>query len=44
MARSSDPANALVWGPEAELDDLVAAGLAGAATMLWEPVFDGRGR
>jgi exodeoxyribonuclease V gamma subunit len=33
-----EAANALVWGPEAELDDLVAAGLAGFATQLWEPL------
>jgi exodeoxyribonuclease V gamma subunit len=33
-----DAANCLVWGPETELDRLVAAGLPGFATTLWGPL------
>jgi exodeoxyribonuclease V gamma subunit len=35
---SSDPANVLVWGPEADVESLAAAGLGNAATLLWDPV------
>jgi hypothetical protein len=35
---ATDAANALVWGADAELADLVAAGLPALATAVWEPV------